>query len=688
MALSKILVGAEPSRCVVVDDFYRPPATAELDAEALADFYRLLEENASDRERAAALVGMPADSAVDDILARVEGGIEVVWEAYQADPAAYPFLDRLIASVGAVRGADNYALSAIEEFAKERFGAAPQKFSNLDDAREALSTCALAFVDFRLHPGGTDAQALQMHHEHRTAYAAKMEVDGAQRPKVVYLISSSLPDKDKLQAFRRQTGMRSSFFRYLRKSEVNRDKLERELGDWDSKYEVSADLDRYLDDAGKAVAEVAATMGEVVADIELHDVAVLREMRLNVEGESVHSYLTWLLAESSAAMIRSHPGLTRLADADFERSAPLDGKLGIGARIFELFARASSSAVDASQPIGFGDVLHDTAPPPPPPAPGAATPSGPPEAGTGPEAGTETAVTQADTNAAATTDPTPEVATPEVATTDAVNAPAQLAVAPASNTVLMAISPACDLIRCSLDYPVLCVEGTIRELKGSFVSLLDPQALPLGEKAQVLKLEPAGEGAEPAYHVVEWDEKRLFTVPVSTLRPPRYRRIARVNELFAQGTKEAALSNASRVGLPAAPTIVVAAAVRVVLPFSRELAAHASFPTEAFEWAIVAKGRVSDVEKVDSRYVTLTEQFFERMLTDILPSWFAEHGAKHAKRLGVIEAELRALDSPRCKIAKGKCAVSDAVVLHYVEDLAQSGSETQGALNIYVSPKG
>lgn len=590
MELADVLARGGEGRVIVVDDYYARPSLAVVNDEAYTALYQHLDADAAARAAVCTAVGLAAGESLESIMAGVERELNALWDRY-ADGSLKDALAPLFVPVEEARAGSQLALGAIEKFAREELNTEPLTFGSLENAKEALSACTLAFVDFRFQASASAEQAIEVHKRFADNYRARFQFEEQRCPKIVYLISSSMPSAERLASFRKATGLRLAFFKPLRKSEVSAEVLSAEHARWQSRFAAAGGLDAYLSAMTDAVQASATKLCQQVDEIELHDLAILRLFRLAVEHESLQSYLTWLLSEAMASKLRLAPQLqsTLVPEASMP---PLDGKLKLGDALFELFSQIAISPVEpgASRP-GFGDVymaLPIAAPAVAPAAVGREP---------APIAAAEGAVAEGAAPAAAGGE---TAAVASVVTSEDGRRPRK---------VLLVISPACDLARCSLDDMVLCIDGTELEAKPNMEELLKAGAL-FGKGSHVIQY---GEGTDKKYAYINWDPGAFRTYPVKDMaNAARFTRVARLSEMFAQEVKELAMSKASRVGIQVNPPFAVSAKVVVRCKYAG-VAHDDDLSTMGFESALVIKGRADPESNQDGKILGFTEQFVDWM---------------------------------------------------------------------------
>lgn len=383
-------------KVVIVDDYYATPTFELVDAAALSELYSELDGKiARQRELAKTLGLAKRPKTLQELMTLIEANYPNVWNLYRGGLKRHEYLRALFEKVEDSKRADKPSLDEIGAFFRKK-NIETENFESLEAAGNALSECVIAFIDFRLKPGLSTKAALAQHREYAEKYRGEFKFNGAAHPKIVYLISSALPNTSDLQAFRAETGIKTAFFRSFPKSDVTSEMLETELSRWTLRYTPAAKLHTYLKTVSAAIESAAQEVSGIVDGLELHDLALLNVFKLTAESQSLQSYLNWLLAESFGSKLRGSPSLQPVLLPEEVPFAPMDGKIKLGATLFDLFSMIAVSD-EAMQSGGteFGDVF--------------------------------------------------------VRVTERTNT--------RPRDVLLAISPACDLARCEPEYEVLCVRG-------------------------------------------------------------------------------------------------------------------------------------------------------------------------------------------------------------------------------------
>jgi hypothetical protein len=539
---------------IIIDNLFAGPDLSRISAESRNEFLEALEDDEAVRAQLQSALNVQID-APRGLLEAALANVRVLWERYAGDPQANHFLFPLFAVVAA-SNAEVVRLKELAAHLTEFFGRQPETYASLKDAEDALSRCAIAFVDLFIDDSMVLTDTLDLHAAHRERYRHGFDHAREIWPKLVVLISTRLPEEHDLRSFREGAGIRSAFFKPLAKNQISKERIDALLRPWSATYANAALLHKYLDQLSDAVSESADSVRNDLDQIEVHDLALLDAGRLMVEGTSLHSYVGWLTSELLAARARQ-------ATANRAGQAPtrafdgaLDTVLLKESVLFDLFADVASSPAETEGRPQFGEILA----------------------------------------------PTDQMNQPEI-------------------PVYVAMSPACDLVRCELSYEVLLVRGRLTALGRNATELLQAGAV-FGKGKHFLKYTHEG---TPRQGAIQWDYRTgLITRPAGTLSDPaNFVRLGRMTELFAYELKDMALSHVSRVGLPVAPSVQRAAAVVVRANFPlgkgvQPLIMRINAPAAPAICALVTRGRLSEDES-ESGVVVFTDTFRAWFNAEVMP---------------------------------------------------------------------
>jgi hypothetical protein len=173
------------------------------------------------------------------------------------------------------------------------------------------------------------------------------------------------------------------------------------------------------------------------------------------------------------------------------------------------------------------------------------------------------------------------------------------------------LTPACDLVRCPVDKKVMCVVGKGR----NFSDAKSHASARLYDKSQHLMVH--GDRAE----LLTWDTDDIQMVPVAELGGVGFKRIAVMNELYAQEVKEDVLRQLGRVGTPIDPPPAAALRASVRWKAGAQLCAETA-PSEEFLSALLTYTEKLEKPK-KSAGVVLSDAFKNWLKKKVINS----HGA-------------------------------------------------------------
>lgn len=485
---------------VIIDDLYLRPNPDSVSGEALSMLFKTLRGSEESCHAFSALL----DIKESDPSKLVDAAAENLGKLYDAHISGnHPVLKELFSDLDEKQTAELRRLRILEQVIATYFGVTPKTFGRLEDSRNELSTCAVVFVDFFLEGVNNHEEARTLHKSVSNELVTKVEANGESFPKMVVLMSTSLPDPGEISLFRKDTGVRGAFFHTMDKAEFNSAVIAARLESFMASYPSARKLNGYLETIESEISAAAKDLNaELRSRLDVHDLTILKTLRLDGESDTPQSYLTLLLSEALAARVRMAKKLQEdvLPKEQTYGDSPFDGKLLPSSVLFELFADIAVAPTPPSENIkvAFGDVLESVE-------------------------------------------------------------------ASEKGKLFLAISPACDLQRCPANYEVLFVPGTIVESNANLSTLLH-KSYSFGQGGLVLKLLTGGESS---YNNIIFEYKSLKTMPVSVVQDSRkFRRVARLTEIFAQELKTLALNHAARVGVPIDPSFSVGLKAKVRYRFT------------------------------------------------------------------------------------------------------------------------
>lgn len=337
---------------VVIDDLFAGPGLANIVAEDRNALFDRLEQD----ERAKEALKLALGVDIDDERELVEVATQQVrklWELYDQDPCSNEFLSPLFESYSAER-AEIHLLKDLAKHLDSNFGRT-QVFSSLADGRQALKECAIAFVD--MYMGDSRQDVLDLHRQFFDEYRSGYHYANGVWPKLIVLMSTVLPAEAHLRSFREGAGIRSAFFRPIDKYKLTTDSVNSMLIRWQKDYGAAASLDRYLTQLSSIVRKSADQVVAELERLEVHDLAMLDAACLVAEGESLHSYASWLTSEALAARARQNAAEAAATSPARAEGGPVDTRLVQGSVLFDLFAEITSAPQHSGGHPQFGEIF-------------------------------------------------------------------------------------------------------------------------------------------------------------------------------------------------------------------------------------------------------------------------------------------------------------------------------------------
>lgn len=564
---------------VIIDDLYLKPNPDSVSGEALSALFKVLRGSEESCAALSALLNIQ-ESDPSKLTDAAAASLDRLYEAHIS--GEHPLLQDLFADLDERQTAELRRLRTLEQVVTAFFGVTPKTFGNLEDSRNDISTCAVVFVDFFLEGVSNHEEARKHHKAVSSELVAKIDVNGESFPKMVVLMSTSLPDPSELALFRKDTGVRGAFFHTMDKAEFTSAEIKSSLDRFMASYSSARKLNGYLETIESEILNAAKDLNsELRSRLDVHDLTILKTLRLDGESDTPQSYLTLLLSEALAARVRMAKKLQEdvLPKEQTYGDAPFDGKLLPSSVLFELFADIAVAPTPASEniKIAFGDVLESI-----------------------------------DDNG--------------------------------KRNLFLAISPACDLQRCPTDYEVLFVPGSIVDSDANLSTLLH-KSYSFGQGGLVLKL--LNGGGEISYSNIIFDYKSLKTMAVSVAQDSKkFRRIARLTEIFAQELKTLALNHASRIGVPIDPSFSVGLKAKVRYHFTGDAkgapVVTGEFDADGKEFlpAVLAMGR--QLGDSGLSYTVMFSLQFKDQLQRALSEKLANQASN---KLGAVKAHFDKADS-------------------------------------------
>lgn len=549
---------------VIIDDGYLP---AKLDMIQEEHWAALRESEDSKCWDPICKEHFPSMNRVVD-LKRDGIALQKAWSLYEDAPSDFSIFNPIFAHIIANRDIAIRPLKPMIDFLENDVGITLFRHPNIASAVEDIKRCKLVFLDFYLRKATAEEIIADM-----DAYVELLSspvIEGTTKHgRFVFLISTALPPQEQLEEFRIRTKVKTAFFKPIAKSSLTKNWVERELSRRVGCYADIQKLSIYLDTFSTQISKVASGLCDEIESIELHDLSILNSIRLQKESENIGEYLSWLLSEALAAKIRaSAPLLEAEKGVDQIRGVPFQGTLIPKPVLFDLYSEIAFSTEGLARhenKTQFADVFFRV--------------GVEPSDDSVPEIPTVTTLISIKTHnennncqtaASSQLLLSEDIREPEVTLskeTDENVVPVDCA-----QDLLLVISPACDLQRCSVKYEVLCVRGRIIKQAPNLADLIGHHSFfGKDEEQQFKHLLRQGNGKCVSYALVEWNPKQLTTVMESDLRDgTQYQRRAKLNELFGQEVKEEALRQVSRVGVPVDPSFSSALGAIVRLKLAKK----------------------------------------------------------------------------------------------------------------------
>jgi len=125
---------------------------------------------------------------------------------------------------------------------------------------------------------------------------------------LIILMSSREGAEQNAEEFKRLTGLRGDFFRFIRKDEAQ-DKLDDDFSGLLRHYSQNQKLAKLLDEYWISALRASELLRESIARVEPTELALLEEAELGVEQEKLPEYLSWLVSEYLGSFLLADEGL-------------------------------------------------------------------------------------------------------------------------------------------------------------------------------------------------------------------------------------------------------------------------------------------------------------------------------------------------------------------------------------------
>ncbi|CAM8647249.1 hypothetical protein MCEMSHM24_03691 [Comamonadaceae bacterium] len=651
----------EISTAVVVDDALGPPGEGSLhsdDKNAWIDFV-----SADPNTQAALLATFAATGLndLDDLLGELTSHpdhIAALWTHYNNNTLATAGLELLFKTFALDwTGKAQKPLAVCAALASFVGAQAVKKFWRMEDATAAVAQADVAFIDFFLNDNEGIPDALQRIRNHKADLG---------RAKLLFIMSSRAAI-DTQQQVRKIVGLRTAFFEVMAKTDVETAWVIEKIRSKSSSYLGNKSLENVARELVAATHDAAKEFNAQCDDLEIHDLRLFDLARLVNEGESIAAYLTWLSSESIAAKIRRISS-TKIKNTAIDAGAiGFTGQIKQGKVLFDLFSEVVfGPGHQPGEPLHFGEVLVTK--------PYRRRPS-------------RTPLLSADRAVARSGSQTKHTSPMRAALSaksafakrcverDRVQSLRSLATVnpqlhePAR--YLLVLTPACDLARCSPLKMVLCVEGTAQDM--SDVKVQAREKL-YGKHSQGLRhlLTVDGQGSPV---LITWHKNQSLMLSVRDIMGGNFKRLAQMNELYAQEVKEEVLRELGRIGTQIDPP--PAFALHATLKWKVGSTPHeAATGDDSFFSAILSYSEQSDDK---SPTVILSDEFKKWASAKVQESLNGQPA--HAK----LQNSLNALTQSPQFILKPDLTVRKNELLVRVLDEANSKSHNGVLLELILS---
>lgn len=566
------------STAVVVDDALGPPGEGSVHSD---DKNTWIDFVSADLDAQTLLLSTFAVTGIDDLddllgeLTSHPDHIAALWAHYNNKTLVAAGLERLF---------NTFALDWIGKAEKPlavcnalaNFVGAQQvkRFWRMEDAITAMAEADVAFIDFFLNDNEDVPAALQRIRNHK----ADLE-----KVKILFIMSSRAAVETQHKV-RQIIGLRTAFFEVMTKTDVETEWIIEKVKSKSSSYLGNKSLENVAGLLVSAAHEAANEFNTQCDSLEIHDLRLFDLARLVNEGESIAAYLTWLASESIAAKIR------RISSAKIKNTAIDAGTIGFtgqikqGKVLFDLFSEVVfGPGHPPEEPVHFGEVLITK----PRRRRLLRVPS------------VNAELEMAHSNLPAYKSLSRAAFSPksmlvrrrsERLMTESASAGTLVCPQPHEpSKYLLVLTPACDLARCAPSKMVLCVEGTAQDM--SDVKLQAREKL-YGKHSQGLRHLLKVDGPTSPV-LITWHKDKSLMLPVRELLGGNFRRLAQMNELYAQEVKEEVLRELGRVGTQIDPP--PAFALHATLKWKIGSTSHeAETGTDSFFSAVLSYSEQSD----------------------------------------------------------------------------------------------
>lgn len=538
-------------------------------------------------------------AATPSALKRDEDELKKAWALYQNVPEELSVLDHIFKKVLASQKSATLPLMELINIFKEELGLTVCCHPDIESAKFDIKRSKLVFLDFYLYDQRTTDKAIQGVSTFSSLFSQKVDAGGNQYNRLLFLVSTSLPSAPDVEKFRKAAKIKAAFFKPVPKDKLNKEWVQNVLVKRVGRYEDLHHMAAFLETFSEQMEGVMKKIQTDFESLELHDLAILDHMRLKADQADLGKYMSWLISEALAARIRnSAPVLKASESVNALHKPPFQGMLSTNQVLFSWFSDLTFGAPGQSyEKLQFGDVFFEKR--------------------------------ERELNKSLTFGPTSlESNSIGKANIRGIVQPFffqryrrwremrrrppnvkfhQLVEISSETDLVLIIAPACDLQRANGNYEVLCVRGKISQKTPSLVDVVQ-HSMAFGrdsKKGHFKHLLRLSDGEHPTFLLVEWHPKKIITIGANKLQ--RYRRIARLNELFCQEIKEDALRSVGRVGVPVDPAFSVPLGATIVYTPKGSAPVHKEVPDADTISGVFTSGNFQNPPQI-----ILAEEFIER----------------------------------------------------------------------------
>ncbi|TGQ19070.1 hypothetical protein [Mesorhizobium sp. M00.F.Ca.ET.217.01.1.1] len=544
-------------------------------------------------------------------------------------------------------------LGHVEQLAERATGVAPQMFSSAVSPAE-LQGFDLVFLDFFLgdevdQNGGVSLDMLNAAETRACKLVKEVAEQVSPNPAPLFVVISSLASNDNVPAFRDKAMLLSSKFRFLSKSDIEKDPGRRDfvLRSLVKQRAAGNAVELLTRDWQASIQKALGDMMESIRRLDIADYAYIKDYRLTEEKVSLLNYLTWLYNSYLGSFVEERLSLTTpdamgALTALVSKSAILRPMSEVP-RIYSRITTTKITEIDGGQSakVSTGDIfvrkgrlakyaeavtapqaVESASPPPDGPAVEASALSPQDPANAKPVAALPIAESASSPFAAAAVEASPVASHEPADAKPVVAAPAaEASQMPSGDPDMVAKSEVVAQKKPETDLPPLPdVVATVTPVCDLVPGRIKAKNIILvgGELTELAKAKEASNhllvyerqgAAKPVEFQIKWDSKSPVSFPIGVfdgegIKGTDYVRVTRLRELYAAEIAQALTADLARVGVPIAPPFtraldVVVRAAKVKSPILSTVGAA----DRPFAWDVIKKKTGS------AREVVFSEEF-------------------------------------------------------------------------------